>query len=346
MRFCRGQTMLARLAAVPVDSLAGIVMDFDVVSAGILVADHLTAPILRLPSPGELILCDEMPLGIGGCASNVGVDLARLGRSVGVFGAVGGDPLGRFIVESLAARGANVDGIRTSTRFGTSGSLIINVAGQDRRFITTLGANADFTSQHIPLDAVRSAKVLYVGGFLFCPGLEDDSTVALFRQARAAGVKTVLDVVVAGQATDRQSLWPRLAPLLAETDAFLPNTDEARLITGESDPVVQAECFRAAGARTVVITCGEAGAYLVGERVRLKSCVYPIDYVGGTGSGDAFDAGYIEGLLSGGDARECLRWGSAIGASCVRSVSATESVFTRDEAIAFMRKLELQIEAL
>jgi sugar/nucleoside kinase (ribokinase family) len=71
-----------------------------------------------------------------------------------------------------------------------------------------------------------------------------------------------------------------------------------------------------------------------------------VEYRGGTGSGDAFDSGYIAGLLAGEDPPGCLRWASAIGASCVRSVSATESLFSRGEAEAFMREHSLRLERL
>jgi sugar/nucleoside kinase (ribokinase family) len=303
-------------------------MPFDVISAGILVADHLTAPIPRLPKAGELVLCEQMPFSIGGCAA--------------VVGAVGGDPLGAFVGESLHKADVDVSGIVTSKKRDTSCSLIINVAGEDRRFITTLGANAEFAPKHIPLDEVRKAKVLYLGGYLFAPALESESMIRVFRAARKAGVK----IVVAGEGIGTGTPWERLAPILAETDVFLPNEDEARLITGKSDPVAQAEQFRAAGAKTVVITCGGAGSILVSDNVRLRAGVYPIEYVGGTGSGDAFDAGYIMGLLAGGDESECLRWGSAIGASCVRSVSATDGVFKFREAKKFMAEHKLAIRAL
>ena len=53
---------------------------------------------------GELILVDDLPLAIGGCASNVAMDLARLGVDVAVVGCVGRDPFGRFIIETLAAQ--------------------------------------------------------------------------------------------------------------------------------------------------------------------------------------------------------------------------------------------------
>jgi hypothetical protein len=51
-------------------------------------------------------------------------------------------------------------------------------------------------------------------------------------------------------------------------------------------------------------------------------------------------------LLAGGDAWQCLAWGSALGASCVRAIGATESVFTRTEAEEFLAANKLEIEKL
>lgn len=315
-------------------------MPVDCLSVGLLVADHLCAPIPRMPKSGELVLTDHLLLNIGGCASNAAMDLARLGVKVGVVGCVGQDAFGRFVIETLQREGIDTSTIRQLDDVGTSGTLIINVEGEDRRFIHTIGANARITAKDIPLEQVRQAKVLYLGGYLLMPGLEAEDLAELFRQARAAGVVTMLDIVLPG-AGDH---WRALAPVLAETDIFLPNNDEAEVITGTADPCRQAELFREAGAKTVVITCGSAGTILAAEGLCVKADVYPVSYVGATGAGDAFDAGYIAGLLAGGDPIECLRWGSALGASCVRSIGATESVFTREEAQEFMRRQKLNIQ--
>ena len=315
-------------------------MPIECLSVGILVADHLCDPISHVPRAGELILAERLPLSIGGCASNAAVDLARLGVKVGVVGCVGNDIFGRFVAETLQAAGVDVRDIRTVQGVETSGTLIINVQGEDRRFVHTRGANAHLRVADIPLDRLREAKVLYVGGYLLMTALDPHELAALFRAARELGVKTMLDIVLPGPGDH----WPLLEPVLAETDVFLPNTDEAAVITGLADPLAQAERFRAAGARTVVITCGHAGSVLVSERERLRAPVYPVEYRGGTGSGDAFDAGYIVGLLRGEDAAGCLRWGSAVGASCVRSISATESVFTLVEAEAFLREQPFHVE--
>ncbi len=293
-------------------------------STGILVADHLCSPIDHVPRAGELLLAEELPLAIGGCAANVAMGLARLGVDVGVVGCVGRDPFGQFIKQTLAAEGIGVNLIRELADIETSGTLIINVQGEDRRFIHAVGANGVFRVEEIPLKYALGAKVLYVGGYLLMPNFDHTALAGLFRQARAAGVKTVLDVVLPGGGDH----WRRLESLLAHTDAFLPNTDEAAAITGLKDPVAQAEKFRSAGAGVVCITCGGDGTVLASDALRVRAGVYPVHFVGGTGAGDAFDAGYIAGLLAGQDALGCLKWGSALGASCVRA-SARQRVSLR-----------------
>ena len=109
--------------------------------------------------------------------------------------------------------------------------------------------------------------MLYVGGYLLMPALEGEPLASLFRQARAAGVKTVLDIVLP-EAGDH---WHKLERVLAETDVFLPNRDEAAALTGLDDPLAQADRFAAAGAGAVVITCGDQGSVLVSGKTRLRA---------------------------------------------------------------------------
>jgi sugar/nucleoside kinase (ribokinase family) len=69
----------------------------DCLSAGILVVDHLTSPVARVPRAGELVMADELSLSIGGNAANVSMNLARLGVKVGVAGCVGDDVFGECV---------------------------------------------------------------------------------------------------------------------------------------------------------------------------------------------------------------------------------------------------------
>jgi sugar/nucleoside kinase (ribokinase family) len=317
----------------------------DVLSAGVVVADHLCVPIPHLPEPGELVMADRLVLEIGGCASNVAVDLAKMERSCAVAGCVGRDVFGRFVIDVLTRHGVETSGLRITDDADTSQTLILNVTGQDRRFIHSFGANARFGARDIPVELLSRARLLYVGGYLLMPALEQDALAGVFRTARERGVVTVLDVAVPSQmAARRGHLLGQLTRVLAHTDVFLPNDDEARAITDRADPLDQAKTFRDLGVKTAVITMGGRGALLVGEGLRLCAGAFAVECVDGSGGGDAFDAGFIVGLLDGRDPRGCLEIASALGASCVRAVGTTPGVFTRAECEEFLATHRLPIE--
>src|SRR4051812_24843681 len=100
----------------------------DVLCAGIIVADHVSSPIARLPKAGELVLADQLLLTIGGCAANVAVDLGRLGVGASVVGRVGGDVFGRVVADLLREQRVDVSLMRVTPGVDTSQTLIVNVA--------------------------------------------------------------------------------------------------------------------------------------------------------------------------------------------------------------------------
>jgi len=315
--------------------------EYDCLCAGIVVADFICAPVTHVPDAGGVVMTDAISTAIGGCASNVAMDLAKIGRRAAVAGLVGSDMPGSFVRDALSKGGVDTAHLDETSAVQTSATLVINVRGEDRRFIHTFGANAEFDGRQITPDLVRRARVLYLGGFYLMPGLTAERVVEVFRCARDANVPTVLDVVL----PDPQIRREKLDKVMPWTDIFMPNVDEARQLTGLADPVEQARSFLDAGARTVVITCGGDGAVLAGESGILRAGRFPVEFVDGTGSGDAFAAGYIAGLLEGLPPERCLEIGSALGASCVRRAGATTGVFTRCELDEFLSTNRLEISA-
>ena len=96
----------------------------------------------------------------------------------------------------------------------------------------------------------------------------------------------------------------------------------------------------------MIVTRGELGVISVSDEHRLSLGVYPIDFVDGSGGGDAFNAGYIVGLLDGRSELDCLRLASAVGASCVRAIGTTAGVFTRAETEDFLADHDLRVRSL
>jgi sugar/nucleoside kinase (ribokinase family) len=307
-----------------------------------VVVDHVAPPISRLPRAGELVAVDQLVLNIGGGAANTAVDLTTLGVGVSICARVGDDIFGRFATETLVAHGVGVEALRVDKSRATSQTLIVNVRGEDRRFIHSVGANLDFTPADIDEALDPAPRVLHIGYFLILPKLEAAGLAERFQKAGASGTVTFLDVATPGPGNYLEPL----RTILPYTDVFVPNADEAKLILGEEDPVRQASIFHEMGAKRVVITRGEQGVISVSDAHRLRLGAYPVEFVDGSGGGDAFNAGYIVGLLEGRSELDCLKLASAVGASCVRAVGTTAGVFTRSEADAFLRKNEVSVEPL
>jgi sugar/nucleoside kinase (ribokinase family) len=308
-----------------------------VICAGVVVVDHLCPPIDHLPRPGELVPCDDLVLNIGGGAANTAMALTRLGIEAAIGARVGDDFFGRFARESLQQGGVDVAGLQVDPERSTSQSLIVNVRGEDRRFIHHAGANRAFTAADLDPLLDRKPRVLHIAYFLLLEHLRGPELAERFQRAREQGTFTLLDVAAPGPGEYLEGLHS----VLPHTDLFVPNRDEAELILGEADPVRQALAFRALGARRVIITMGDRGTIAVSDELAAHLGIFPITYVDGTGGGDAFNAGYIAGVLEGLDELGRLKLASAIGASCVRAVGTTAGVFTRDEATAFLAQHDL-----
>ena len=304
-----------------------------VLCAGILVGDLFVPPLPRLPAAGELLVTDDFLMGAGGCAANVAVVLSKLGVGSRVVGKVGRDSFGDFVTSSLAGSGIDVSFIGRSETMGTAKTVIVPVVGEDRRYIHTLGANADLTGQDFIPGAMSGVDVVYLGGYLVLPGLNPKAVVELFEAAHRAGAKTLLDVVLPG---DTKATMDDLRPILPSVDFFLPNDDEARQLTGEQDPERQAAVLKEAGVETAIITMGSEGL-LVRTATDTRHLAAPrVDFVEGSGAGDAFAAGLIVGILEGWPLERSLRFASEVGALACTALGCSAGIPDRQQALRQM----------
>ena len=311
----------------------------DIGCAGILVADTFCGPMKRMPVPGELLAVEEIPSKAGGCAANVAIDLAKQGFDVDACGCVGSDASAEVLLQSLAAAGVDCGQVRQLDTHATSKTVILLIDGEDRRYIHTFGANAAFNVQRIRREWIDGLKVFYLGGLFAMPGIETIELAELLRYCRQRGIVTVVDVVVSQNYSEMNTLLP----LLPHIDYFLPNDDEAQRLTGIVDTEQQIETFLRHGVKAVIITCGADGAVAARGRERWQGTACHIDSVDPSGSGDAYAAGVITGIMHRWDMSETLRYASALGASATTAIGTTDGVFTAAEAQAFLDKNPMSV---
>jgi sugar/nucleoside kinase (ribokinase family) len=312
-----------------------------VVCSGILVADLFVPPLEQLPTQGNLVVTEDFLVQPGGCAANTAISLAKLGVSVSVAGKVGTDPFGNAVEQDLQKHGVQTAAIRRSSSHGTSKTVILPVIGEDRRYIHTLGANADFTVEDISLPLAMQAQIFVLGGYCVLPRLDPIKLATLLKDIQGHGTRTILDVVVPASA-DHPTL-DDLRPILPFVDVFMPNIEEATLLTGETDPHRQAELFLQSGCNIVIITRGEQGALLMSMQETLETPAFPVEVVDVSGAGDAFVAGFVVGLLKQWALADSLRFASVIGASACTQLGCTAGVFTRAEAEVYLQSHQYSI---
>lgn len=324
------------------NSMAGSAVD--VACVGMLVVDFFSSPLPRLPKPGELMVVDEISLFTGGCACNTAVALAKLGVKTGVIGKVGQDSLGQFVIDDLAAKGIETSQISTSKLNDTCKTIIISTVSEDRRYIHMVGSNQDFGIDDVNFDYLSTAKMLYIGGYLLLPKIDQDALKRILSFAKENGTITVLDVVSPGEG----DLLGQCKDVLRYVDVFVPNDDEARDLTGEDIPERQADALLGYGPGTVIITMGDRGCLLKTKDTLIRTPAYDVEFVDASGGGDAFDAGLIVGLLNKWPLEDTLKFASAMGASCVRKLGCAAGLFTRQEAEDFVRNntLKMEVKAL
>lgn len=309
--------------------------------AGILVEDTFCGPMRELPQEGLLTAIDSIPTKAGGCAANVAIDLARQGFTVDVVGCLGHDGSGKALLACLENHQIGCERVIITDAYPTSRTVILLVDGQDRRYIHVFGANRAFMVGHVQRDWLASLKVFYLGGLFAMPAIQTDELLDLLKFCRSRNIVTVVDVVMPQQTGGIADI----RPLLPHIDYFLPNDDESRQMTSLADPLDQLRTFQAAGAHTVIVTRGKAGATAAQGGKYWQCGTYPAQVLDPSGSGDAFSGGVITGILRGWDMPQTLRYAAALGASATRAIGTTDGVFTAAEAEAFVASHLLPVSA-
>lgn len=308
----------------------------DVVCLGILVADIWGRPIDDWPQKGRLSLVDQMGIGVGGCAANTGMSLVKLGVDTSVMGKLGRDGFGTFVAAAIEQAGADVSGIGWDDEVNTSATMIMIDSGGERSFLHCIGANATVRPAELDMELICSAKVFDFGGLLVMPGFDGEPAASVLKAAQEAGVVTCMDTV-----WDDTGRWMELVgPCLPYADYFLPSLPEAIEITGETEPAKVAQVLLDHGAGTVVLKMGEEGCYVRTADRELRLPAFEVEAIDGTGSGDAYVAGFIQGLLKGWDLEDIARFGNAVGALCVTGIGTTAGLRDFDGTIEFLAERE------
>lgn len=309
--------------------------DFDLLVVGDANPDVVVGPLTEPLAFGQReLLVDGGTMTLGGSAAITACGAARLGLRVAFAGRVGDDHAGSYVRDRLAARGVNVDALRTDDTLPTPLTVCVTRGG-DRAVLTAPGTLPAVSAADVPERLVGSVRHVHTGSFFLMPRLAA-GLPGLFAAARAAGATTSLDTN-----DDPSGRWDpaALAGVLAHTDVLLPNADEACRLAGRpAGPSQVAVAARVLAGRVplVAVKNGADGAFCADGTTLLSTGAVPVQPSDTVGAGDSFDAGFLTALLHGLPAGEALALAAVCGALSTRRPGGTDAQPSWDEALSHL----------
>ena len=272
-----------------------------------------------LPQPGETVTDGEFSRHHGGKGGNQATAAARvLGETgrVAMLGAVGDDDMGHAARTALEAEGIDVSNVAVVPNTPTGVALIAVDQGGLNQISVAPGANRGLGDPPEALEDSRPALLLASCEIPFA---------ALSAAAAWCGTNEVEFVL------NPAPIHPMLRELLEHTTVATPNHGEVtKLAPTSGDAVEAAHALRERTPDlTVLVTMGEAGAYLLDDEGETGIPAPSVHAVDSTGAGDCLNGVLAAGLWEGRPIREAAARAVAAATMSTAVAGAREGMPTR-----------------
>ena len=281
-----------------------------------------------LPRPGETVTDGELSRHHGGKGGNQATAAARvLGETgrVAMLGAVGNDDMGHAARTALEAEEIDVANVAVVAGSPTGIALIAVDQGGQNQISVAPGANRDLGDPTEALEGSRPALVLASCEVPF---------ETLSAAAAWCGTNHVAFVL------NPAPIHPMLRELLEHTAVVTPNHGEVtKLAPTSGDAVEAAHALRErTPGLTVLVTMGEAGAYLLDDDGETGIPARSVRAVDSTGAGDCLNGVLAAGLLERRSIREAAARAVAAATMSTAVAGAREGMPTRQELEEFLAR--------
>jgi len=259
---------------------------FDVVGFGALNVDKLYK-VSKLAKAEEESFIESYTETCGGSAANTIVGLARLGSKTGFIGKIGCDQESKLILQDLCFEGVDTKNIIQSTH-GKSGLVLgfIDKKGE-RALYVDAGVNDTITLDEVKHEYISKTRFLHLSSFV---GEQSFQTQ-----------KKILHLI--SKSTKVNKTYRVLEPILKKTYLLLPNKIELELLTGKAN-------------------YQEGADFMIRQNESYFVKPFNVNAIDTTGAGDAFDAGFISGLLNEESLFDCAKIGNFVASQKVMQLGA------------------------
>ena len=293
---------------------------FDIIGWGALNVDRLCLVNEFAPCDGETFVNAETK-ACGGSAANTIIGMAKLGLNTACIGKIGTDSNGKMMIDYLKSNNVNIDNIIISE--GETGEVIgfVDSTG-DRKLYVTPKVNDKILNNEVNRDFITDTKILHLTSFV---GLnpKDPSVQTQMELLEELSGKIKISFDPGMLYVNRGKEF--MDKLISITDILLINEQEL-LITTQKDNLDDAISEIVDKVEILVIKRSKEGSIIKKGDEEYNIGIFNVDTVDTTGAGDAYNAGFLYGLIKGYTLYESGIIGSYIAAQSTTKSGATEAI--------------------
>lgn len=261
-----------------------------------------------LPRPGETVVGGTHFTAAGGKGANQACASALAGAQVIMVGTVGNDQGAEIVLQPLREAGVDTSAVHSSDKAATGCALIMVDKAGENAIAVASGANTLTLADQVD-NALLDSETLLVAQM----ETPVEETWRLFKQARQAGARTLLNVA---------PVLPDAKLQLDLVDYLVVNEIEIQALASSqtnTDIEETAQTLSRTHKLTCIVTLGGDGVLCVDSENIFRVPAIPIQVIDTTGAGDAFVGAMAEALDRGADLKTAVTWASAAAAiTCSR----------------------------
>lgn len=312
----------------------------EVIAIGELLAEIMRPKVdMPLYQPCEFI--GPFPSGAPAIFAD---QVARLGHSAAIIGAVGNDDFGKCILERLSSDGVSTKHVKVVDELATGVAFVAYFGDGSRKFIFHFGNSAaGCLPDSSEVDLSGTEFVHICGCTLSAGGRMQQECYNLVERASSAGVKTSFDPNLRPELLSDVNTVRRICePVLRTAYVVSTGRHEALAITGADDEDEACRSLLNMGIEVVAVKLGERGCRIYSHSDVVEAPPFKVDAVDPTGAGDCFDAAVVVGLIEGMPLEDIARFANACGALATTRLGPMEGAFWRKDVERFMREGTLE----
>ncbi len=297
-------------------------MIMDVIGFGALNLDRIYQ-VNRLAGADEESYIKNVSEFCGGSAANTIIGLSRLGLKTGFLGKIAGDREGQLLTNNLEKEKVDTNGLIISQE-GRSGAVHGFVDGDgERALYVDPGVNDQLQLPEI--DYVYAAN---------CNLLHLSSYVGESIKAQEAVLERIPEDIAVSM--DPGMLYAHkgfkgLKKLLTATDILLLNQQELEVLIPGLDFEEQVERLFDYDVKILAIKNGSEGCFVSDGEEYHQIYAFEVPSQDTTGAGDAFNAGFLYGILQGYDIKDAGVLGNYVASCSIQEYGACTGLPYQDE---------------